>query len=117
VKKKTYDCRTAFSDVITSWSNLRSLLPASAGIVELWAILVAADLNMVKDKVKVMVDVYVVVRCAANRSSGLLSGANSLVDPCWRVVCRRHRRFSHSHVFSSQWYLNNPIIDKTSASL
>lgn len=42
----THDMRTAFSAVIRSCRGRKSWLPASAGIVELCAILVAAVLNM-----------------------------------------------------------------------
>jgi len=43
----THDIKTAFSADIKSCNGRSSCLPASAGIVELWAILVAAVLNMV----------------------------------------------------------------------
>ena len=42
----THDMRTAFSAVIKSCSGLRSWFPPKAGSVELWAIFVAAVLNM-----------------------------------------------------------------------
>lgn len=42
----TYDIRTVFSALIKSCNGRRSLFPPNAGIVELCAILVAADRNI-----------------------------------------------------------------------
>src|ERR1700730_4001989 len=42
-----YELRTAFSALMRSCNGLKSLFPPSAGIVELWASLVAALLNIV----------------------------------------------------------------------
>jgi hypothetical protein len=47
-KRYPYDETIAFSAVIRSWSGRKSLFPAKAGIVELWASLVAADLNIIE---------------------------------------------------------------------
>lgn len=46
-KESTHDINTAFSADIKSCNGRNSVFPAREGIVELWAIFDAADLNMV----------------------------------------------------------------------
>jgi hypothetical protein len=43
-----YDLTIAFSAVMRSCSGRKSLFPPKAGIVELWASFVAADLNIIE---------------------------------------------------------------------
>ena len=46
----TYECSTAFSVVINSCSVRRSLFPPRTGNVELWAIFLAACLNILPEE-------------------------------------------------------------------
>lgn len=65
----------AFSLVIRSCSGLKSLFPAKAGIVELCASFVAADLNMVDDNWEVW---------SYKHAKLIITGTNL------QSLCRRH---------------------------